>query len=117
MSDVDSRRRWAYLMIQRCTTPPPSYGSVEWLALPEGSPAKVAAVIIAAEAWASTGDELEAEMRIELDLAWRAHKAAEDAEYLARAQAHRDEWSHLGRRGVPSGRAFADAPEFRGEAS
>ena len=114
MSEVDSRRRWAYRMIRRCPEPPPTYGSADWLALPEGSPAKVAAVIIAAEAWARMGDELEAEIRVELDLAWKAHKAAEDAEYRARAAAHREEWGRL--RGVPRG-AFADSPEFGREAS
>ncbi len=93
--DVAARRRWAYRMIRRCPEPPPLYGSAAWLALPEGSPARVAAVVRAAEAWAQCGDELEAELRTELDLAWRAHKAAEDAEYQAQAAAHRERWSHL----------------------
>lgn len=113
MSDMEARRRWAYQMIGQCLTPPPTYGSDAWLALPEGSPAKVAAVIIAAEAWTRGGDELEADLRTELDLAWHAHKAAEDADYSARAAAHRREWGHLR---VVRG-AFADSPRFRGEAS
>lgn len=66
-------------------------------------------MVIAAEAWARGGDELEANLRAELDAAWRAHKSAEDAEYQARAAAHRQEWGHL--RLVRG--AYADSPEFR----
>jgi hypothetical protein len=89
------------------------HGSAEWLALAEGSAAKVAAVVIAAEAWARDGDNLGDNLPTELDLARRAEKAAEDADYRARAAAHRQEWRHLR---VIRG-AFADVPEFRGEAS
>jgi hypothetical protein len=71
------RRRWAYRMIQQSPTPPPVYGSPEWLALPEGSPEKVAAVVRAAEAWARQGDDLEANLRLEVDLSRRAFKADE----------------------------------------
>lgn len=61
----------------------PSYGSPEWLALPEGSPAKVAAVVRAAECWAVDGDELEERLRREVLALSRANKRAEDAEYVA----------------------------------
>ncbi len=65
----------------------PSYGSPEWCALPEGSPAKVAAVVIAAESWARDGDELEERLRHEVLALSRANKHEEDADYLARIQA------------------------------
>jgi hypothetical protein len=61
----------------------PVYGSPEWLALPEGSPAKVAAVVRAAECWARDGDELEDRLRSEVLALSRANKLAEDAEYVA----------------------------------
>lgn len=64
----------------------PSYGSPEWCALPEGSPAKVAAVVIAAESWARDGDELEDRLRREVLALSRANKQAEDGEYVARVQ-------------------------------
>ncbi|GAA2097689.1 hypothetical protein GCM10009726_06340 [Nocardioides furvisabuli] len=61
----------------------PSYGSPEWCALPESSPAKVAAVVIAAESWARDGDELEERLRHEVLALSRANKQAEDGEYVA----------------------------------
>ncbi len=114
MSAVYSLRRWAFRMLQQCPTPPPRYGSPEWLALPEGSSAKVAAVVIAAEAWAREGDDLEQRLRAELDLSRRAYKAGEDAEYVERVAAHREQWGHL--RLVRG--AYADSPRFQpGQAS
>lgn len=96
-----ARQAWAYALIRRCPTPPPRYGSPEWLALPEG-PEKVAAVIIAAEAWASAGDELEENLRAQLRAEWEAHKAAEDADYVARRDAWRAAWTGDGFRSDPS---------------
>src|SRR3712207_4314741 len=90
-----SRQRWAYRMIQRCPTPPPSYGSPDWLSLPEGSPANVAAVVIAAEAWARSGDQLEDQLRLMVELSRRAFKDDEDAEYRDRVPGHRERWRHL----------------------
>ena len=81
-------------MIQQSPTPPPPYGSPEWLALPEGSPARMAAVVRAAEAWAQ-GDNLEDHLRLEVDLSRHAFKADEDDEYQARAAAHREQWRNL----------------------
>lgn len=65
----------------------PSYGSPEWCALPEGSPAKVAAVVRAAECWAVEGDDLERRLRVEVMALSRANKREEDAEYVGRIQA------------------------------
>jgi hypothetical protein len=100
---ITVRRRWAYTLIRRCQKPPARYGSRSWLALPEADPAKVAAVVVAAEAWARMGDELEADVHREVDEARRAHKAAEDVDYQARAEAHRENHKDL-----PTGRSFAE---------
>lgn len=90
---AQDRRAWAYGLISRASSPPPRYGSPEWLALPEG-PEKVAAVVIAAEAWASSGDVLEETLRVQLDAARQAHlKAAEDEAYRAHREAWRRDWS------------------------
>ncbi len=99
-----ARRRWAYRLVRRIATPAPLYGSQKWLQLPEGDPAKVAAVVTAAESWAQAGDDLETDLRLEIDAARRAHKQAEDADYQARANAHRAEWS----RRTPTGMTFAE---------
>lgn len=71
MSPIEQRRAWAYALISRCQTPPAAYGSEAWLALPDG-PEKVAAVVIAAEAWALAGDTLEDDLRAELQFAQEA---------------------------------------------
>ena len=89
---VRRRRRWAYVLISRTVTPPPDYGSAAWLDLPEGSPAKIAAVCRAAEAFAQQGDSLEGDLRLEVAAARFAHKQAEDEAYQARAEAHRRDW-------------------------
>lgn len=109
MNEIDARRRWARRMLDRCETPCPLYGSREWLILPEGDVRRVGAVVLAAESWARAGDELVETLRAEVELAALANKHAEDADYLARAAEHRDEWRHLG---LVRG-AFADSPEFR----
>lgn len=87
--NVHARRRWAYVMVSRCSEPPPAYGSAEFLALPDGDLRKVAAVIRAAENWATDGDNLEENLRVEIETARAAHKALDDAEYVARRDAHR----------------------------
>jgi hypothetical protein len=110
---VLQRRRWALGLIGRAPSPCPHYGSPEWLALPDGDPRKVGAVVVAAECWAQYGDTLEDDLRAELDAAWRAHKNAEDSDYQARAAAHREHW---GNQRLARG-AYADSPEFRQEAS
>jgi hypothetical protein len=49
-----ARRAWARVLIRRAPDPP-VYGSPEWLALDDTDPAKVAAVVAAAECWAQEG--------------------------------------------------------------
>lgn len=99
---IAARRRWSYRLVSRCTEPPPTYGSVAWLALPEGDRAKIGAVVIAAECWARAGDDLEIDLRREIDAARLAHKQADDADYRARSVAHRAKWSRL----PSSGKSF-----------
>jgi len=94
-AEVAARRSWSYRLVSRCATPPPIFGSREWLELPEGTPAKIASVVVAAESWARELDDLPARLEHELDERRRAEKAAEDAEYQARAAAHRHDWRHL----------------------
>jgi hypothetical protein len=86
---VSLRRQWAYGLIRRVTSPCPSYGSRAWLDLPEGDPAKIAAVVVAAEAWAIDGDDLERRLHEEVRNSRAAFKATEDEEYQARAAEHR----------------------------
>lgn len=89
MTPPSDRSRWARRMIDAVGEPVPAYGSEEWLALPEGDRRKVAAVVVAAECWATDLDDLADRLRLEFE----AHKRAEDAAYVARWQAHRTEWS------------------------
>ena len=100
------RRCWASSLIRRAGKPPPSYGSPDWLALPEGSPAKVASVVVAAEAWALDGDDVEARLHRQLEDERRAFKDAEDADYQARAAEHRKQWRHL---------SLAPPPRYTGQ--
>ncbi|GAA0986880.1 hypothetical protein GCM10009562_39500 [Nocardioides aquaticus] len=66
----------------------PAFGSAAWLALPDG-PAKIAAVVRAAEAWAMDGDDLQARLRAELEAARLADKRAEDAAWQTQGASHR----------------------------
>lgn len=86
---VVARRRWAYKLISQAPEPPPTYGSHAWLGLPEGDRTKVAAVVVAAEAYARAGDDLVLDLTREVDERRRAHKLEEDSEYAERAAAHR----------------------------
>ena len=88
------RRRWAQSLIRKAPNPP-RYGSPAWLALPEGSPGKIASVVVAAEAWALDDDDVEARLHRLLEDERRAFKQAEDADYQARAADHRKQWKHL----------------------
>lgn len=107
--NIHARRRWAYKMMARCAAPPPAYGTAEWLALPEGSVEKVAAVVRAAECWATDGDNLAENLRVQAEAAARAHKDLDDAEYLARRNAHREEYRHLR---LVKGTGYSQTPEF-----
>ena len=91
-SRPEARRRWARGLLERCTEPPPTYGTAGWLALAEGSAEKVASVVVAAECWAQAGDTLAVDLACELDERRRAEKAADDADYADRAAAHRDRY-------------------------
>jgi hypothetical protein len=96
MSDAaEQRRRWARSLIRKAKSLPPSYGSPAWLALPEGSAEKVAAVVVAAECWAVDADGVTARLERQLDDERHAFKRAEDADYQARAAEHREQWRHL----------------------
>jgi len=86
-----SRRYWARRMVDRAKGAElPSYGSAEWFLLPEGDARRVAAVVVAAEAWARAGDDLILDLTRELDARCRAHKLEADREYAGRAAAHRE---------------------------
>ncbi|MFC9089462.1 DUF2742 domain-containing protein [Nocardiopsis dassonvillei] len=55
------RREWARRLIARGNPPGttvPVYGSAAWCALPETDPARIAAVVLAAESWAWQSDPL-----------------------------------------------------------
>lgn len=106
-----ARRRWAAGMIAKAAgLGIPTYGSPEWLALPEGNLAKVAAVVRAAECHARAGDELEDQLRAEVEELRRAHKRNEDAEYAAGIATHREKWKGLS---VVRGGAYSQTDEFK----
>lgn len=89
------RSAWASRMLARAEGPLEKYGSPEWHALADSDLNKWLAAVAAAEAWALDGDELEARLWTEVIALSRANKAAEDAEYLARRDAHRETWDGL----------------------
>ena len=101
--EVAARRSWAYRLLRRCSQPPPIFGSREWLELPEGTPEKIGAVVVAAECWAQGQDNLVDDLRCDLDARRRIDKELDDADYQARAKAHRIEWSQL-----PTGKTFSE---------
>jgi len=90
---ITRRRRWAYSLIRKAAEPPPTYGTPGWLALPESDPVKVAGVVVAAEAWAQAGDQLEPDLRAEVEALRRGFMAAEDREYQVRDAEHRKRWA------------------------
>jgi hypothetical protein len=92
---AEARKRWARRMMARAGGPSPAYGTPEWLALPEGDLHKVAAVVRAAECWATEGDELEERLRREVEALRAAYKHDDDLDYAGRRDAHRAEWSGL----------------------
>ena len=106
-----ARRAWARALIDRAQPGPiPAYGSAEWAAMPEGHPAKVGAVVVAAESWVTEGADAPTRLLTEVEALARAHKAAEDAAYVDGMDAHRQEWEHLSRR-LPTGqRGDASVP-------
>lgn len=95
MASNYARRAWARALIDRAGGQSiPRYGSVEWVQLPEAHPVKIAAVVVAAEAWATDADTLPDRLEAEVDTLARAHKRAEDTDYRQRMDAHRAEWQN-----------------------
>lgn len=88
---IRARRRWALALIQRAPEPPPTYGTREWVALPDG-PLKVAAVVIAAERTAADDAELEVTVSHQVELLRRAYKAGQDDGWADRCDDHRERW-------------------------
>ena len=95
-----TRMEWARRYIAAAPDAP-AYGTPEWLALPDG-PEKVAAVVRAAECWATEGDDLEHRLAAELEALRRHDKAAEDAAFHEAATSHRKHWTGRGFRPDPS---------------
>lgn len=96
MSTPDTGRRyWARQLIDRAPKPLPTYGSTDWLMLAADDPAKIAGVVQAAECWASGADNLEDDLRREIEGLQRGFKAEEDADYQFKAAAHRDRFKHV----------------------
>lgn len=87
------RRAWAYSYTSRVSTPPPAYGTDEWLALPEGAE-KWAAVVIAAEGLKYEEDHFLENLDHELRHMWRVNKALEDRDFAARREAHQREYGN-----------------------
>lgn len=61
--------------------------------LASDDPAKIASCVISAEAWASDGEDLEIQMKREIDAFRLGFKACEDQEYQQAAAAHREKLS------------------------
>lgn len=80
------------------------------MALPEGDAAKIAAVVISAEAWVTDHENIAENLQVELEASARAEKTLEDEAFRARRDAHRERYSRL--RLVRG--AYADTDEFRG---
>lgn len=92
------RRYWSRQLIERQTPTRPEYGSTAWLMLPNDHPDKIAAVVVAAEIWATAGDTLEDDLRREVDALVLGFKQGEDAAYQAQVRAHRERYGEAPRR-------------------
>jgi hypothetical protein len=79
-ADTASRRAFARAHIDDAarTGPIPRYGTADWHRLPYADPRRWAAVLIAAECWATDGDNLAANLHTELAAAHRTHRQLED---------------------------------------
>ncbi|NRQ51554.1 hypothetical protein [Aeromicrobium stalagmiti] len=87
------RKSWSRALIDKATRPIQRYGSPEWCALPLDHPNRIAAVVLAAEAWAWDWENLEANLRREVESLRTAFKQEEDAEYARSVAEHRKVWS------------------------
>jgi hypothetical protein len=101
------RLPWAAALIDAADGPVPGYGSPAWAALPDNSPAKVAAAVIAAESWRTYWAPEEHARRLATELA-AAHAAEQDAHWSGEVvaavhrSARRPRYSQLcERRGEP----------------
>ncbi|WP_017583876.1 hypothetical protein [Nocardiopsis valliformis] len=105
------RREWARRLISRGnapTAPPPRYGSEEWCNLPDSHPAKIAAVVLAAESWAWGNDVLAARDRVKN----ARHPVPGDAEELQGPLCW--DWNHALHHDHPQDVSEADqAPHLR----
>jgi hypothetical protein len=94
------RKSWARELIDKASRPIDKYGSPEWCALPLDHPNRVAAVVVAAEAWAWDWENLEENLRREVEGLRAAFKSDEDAEYVRSYTEHRKQWSRKSNRVV-----------------
>lgn len=88
-SSAVHRKSWARELIDRASRPIQKYGSAEWCALPLDDPNRIAAVVVAAEAWAWDWENLEQNLRREVEDLRAAFKREEDAEYVRSYTEHR----------------------------
>ncbi|WP_375003713.1 hypothetical protein [Aeromicrobium sp. CTD01-1L150] len=65
------------------------YGSTEWLCLPDDHVDKIAACVVAAELHAEYYDNLDENLRREIEAGRLAHKRIDDADYTAEVEAHK----------------------------
>ncbi len=105
---------WARQLIANADQPIPAYGSPEWHALPDSSRAKVAACVVAAEAWRTywLPEEHARRLHAELDAAREYEEPAHwSPEIVAavHAEANRPSFAELcRRRGEPEAEARAN---------
>lgn len=110
---------WAGALIDSADGPIPRYGTPEWAALPETSRAKVAACVIAAEAWRSYWDPREVATRTRLEIAGaqldqEPELWTSDVVEAVHRQASQPSYAELSRlRGEPDAEARANAHRHR----
>jgi hypothetical protein len=110
---------WAQALIARATGPIPDYGSAEWERLPDSDPHKVAACVIASEAWRTywSPEEHERRLRTELEASWPAEPEARWSPEVVddvQRRAGRPSYAELSRRrGEPEAEARANGHRRR----
>ncbi|KHL18532.1 uncharacterized protein DUF2742 [Mumia flava] len=91
---VNGRKLWARQLVDKARGMDiPRYGSEAWCLLEPRDPAKIAAVVVAAEAWAQQDETLADDLRKQLDDLRRAYKAGEDDAYADRIADHCETWA------------------------
>jgi len=91
-SPSTGRRYWARQLIDRAPKPLPEYGSTAWFTADDA--AKIASCVAAAECWAYNADNLEDDLRREIEMSQVAFKAGEDAAYREQEAAHRAKYGN-----------------------